>query len=165
RAAQVAFVPEAERESLLAGASRGKPLVGNQVELRKHGAHLGAAMNPEAASGSLDDAYDTAQALALAAFEAEFTQRDPAFLSQLEEREPHLEVEGKVVLAHLIERRRGAVTVGERAKLPGEVLAVARRADRIAHGDEAAALHTVHHERGPVVRKEERLVAEQRQVG
>src|ERR1019366_319265 len=93
RAAQVAFVPEAERESLLAGASRGKPLIGNQFELRKHGVDLGAAMNLEAASDGLDDAHDTAQALALAAFEAEFTQRDPAFLAQLEEREPHLEVE------------------------------------------------------------------------
>src|ERR1017187_6467929 len=88
-------------------------------------------MHLEAAAVGLDDAHHAAQPPSRAAVEVEVTQRDASLLAELEEREAHVEVEGKVVHAHLIEHRRSAVTVGKRAKLPGELLAVARRTDRV----------------------------------
>ena len=83
-------------------------------------------MHLESASFGLHDSHHPAQTLSRATLEAEVTQRDATFLAQLEQRESHIEVEGKVVLAHLIEHRRGALTIGERAEFPSEVLPVAR---------------------------------------
>src|SRR6266849_7206806 len=65
---------------------------------------------------------------------------------------------------HLIEHRPARVEVAQLAESPDQLRLVFLRPDRIAHGDEAAALDAVHEQAAAAVAEEERLVAEEREI-
>jgi hypothetical protein len=106
------------------------------------------------------------------AFEGEGCERHPCLLPEFEERHAQVRIQIERLGVDLVEGGLAVIAVAQLDKLPGEVLPLLLRPDRIAHRDPsgtgerffAPTRDAVHEEDVPAVAQEELLVAEQGEV-
>src|SRR6185437_373839 len=86
------------------------------------------------------------------------------FLTDLERREPQIDIQREPLGVSLIEDRLAPMTVGKLTKAPDQLFRPGARADRIAERDPTAAGDLIHEERIRGVVEEKPLIARQGRI-
>ncbi|MNZ84441.1 hypothetical protein D3C78_1031980 [compost metagenome] len=96
--------------------------------------------------------------------EIELAQLDDGLLPQLERDQAEIQIERQIAGRHLIEHRVDVVLIAQLAKLPEQLLDEGGLADGIPHHYPAIALDPIHQKRLATGVKQQRFVAELRQI-
>ena len=162
---QIGLVEEPEREALLRPRLVPQPVVGHGAQLRQQGWHLRHGRHAKDGAVFLQAARGLTQLGGAPALERERGQVNLGLFAELNEREAEVGVGVHVRRADFVEHRHPAEVVAAFEEGADEPRHRRVGTDRIAHGHPGAALHAVHQERVAGLVEEQRLVAQEDEVG
>jgi hypothetical protein len=146
KAAEIGAREEPEGEAFLPGTLLCEPGIRDRAQIGKERLHARRRHDLEGEAVALSTSMHGAQALPRPAVEGKGRQRHARFLAQLPQVETEIQIQRELLGPYLVEHGPAAVPVAQLAKAPREIPDHRGGPDRIAEGDPAPPLDSVHDE-------------------